>query len=592
MNSNAIESIAVDYLSLQIARCELLRSEIPKKDKTPSFDGHIELYSKPDNKKSDLLGRCPVQVKGKIFQDEDFFKEKISYPADVDDLKNYLKDGGVIYFVVGINETHTQYKIYYCSLLPIDIKNLLNQLKKTEQKGKSIHLDNFPQSSEQIEDIFQHFVFHRKKQFSFIGKNFREYMRLWQANDSETGTIWINPTPTLLDALLDGKPKYFYRKFADKISIPYHVGTITELAIENAKVDVSIDGKIFFKNVTVCFKKAVKIKSVTLNQGLSIQVNSNDKNANIKFTEKCTIPHYIENLKFMIALVKGKELKIGNLAVGSNPKIDDDINLLEQRLEFFKKVQTLLERLHIAKKIKVREITDSMYRSFGILYQIIFENRLFEEKIAGPGFCIMTIGAIRCLLFRSERSATIVKYVNPFEKNERKFSISRSDSDIQFPASLFVSLNKKDILSCDNIIYPRITEDVTAVKYSKVYGEALNNFVLELLSAYDASKNEEILDCVIKIISWLYKQEQNEIHFINKFQAILRHRPFNQEELNQILEMRENSNELELRLGYSILLGEKYQYRHLLEKLSPKRREEFLKYPIANLIIKDIYTKF
>ena len=106
----------------------------------------------------------------------------------------------------------------------------------------------------------------------------------------------MNPTPTILDALLDDKPKYLYRNFANKIPIPYRVGTIKELAIENAKVDVSIDGKIFFKNVTVFFQKADRIHSITLNQGLSIQVNSNDKNANIKFTEKCTILHYIENL--------------------------------------------------------------------------------------------------------------------------------------------------------------------------------------------------------------------------------------------------------------------------------------------------------
>ena len=402
----------------------------------------------------------------------------------------------------------------------------------------------------------------------------------------------MNPTPTILDALLDDKPKYLYRNFANKIPIPYRVGTIKELAIENAKVDVSIDGKIFFKNVTVFFQKADRIHSITLNQGLSIQVNSNDKNANIKFTEKCTILHYIENLKFMIALVKGKELKIGNLAVGSNPKIDDDINLLEQRLEFFKKVQTLLERLHIAKKIKVREITDSMYRNFSILYQIIFENRSFEEKIAGPGLCIMTIGAIRCLLFRSERSSTTIKYVNPFEKNDGKFSISRSDSDIQFPASLFVSLNKNDILSCDNIIYQKIAEDITAVEYSKVYGEAVNNFVLELLSAYDTSKNEEILECTIKIISWLYDQDQDESYFINKFQTICRQRIFSQGELNKIMEIRDNANELEFRIAYAILLEEKHQYEYLLKKLPPERREEFLQYPIATLTAKDVSPEF
>lgn len=73
MNSNAIEKIAVSKLNSPIARCELLRPEISENDKTPSFDGYIELYSKPGNKKSDFLGKCPVQVKGQIFQENQIF---------------------------------------------------------------------------------------------------------------------------------------------------------------------------------------------------------------------------------------------------------------------------------------------------------------------------------------------------------------------------------------------------------------------------------------------------------------------------------------------------------------------------------------
>ena len=376
MNSNAIELLAVSSLKSQITRCELLRPEISENDKTPSFDGHIELYSKPGNKKSDWCGKCPVQVKGQIFQDEDFLKEKISYPVDVDDLKNYLKDGGVIYFVVGISEASDHSQIYYRSLLPLDIKNTISSLNDS-QKTKNISLEKFPKFTEQIEGVFRYFLFHKELQFGKI--DLCSDMKLWQSDERETGSIWINPKPTLFDALLDGKPKYFYRNFADKIPIPYRVGTITELAIENAKVDVSIDGKIFFKNVTVCFQKANIIHSITLNQGLSIRVNSSDKNATIKFTEKCTLLHYIENLEFMIALDKGKELKIGNLAVGSSLKTKDNINLLEQHLEFLKKIQSLLDHLHITKEIKVREITDLMYRKFNFLWQVIFENtRLYQ----------------------------------------------------------------------------------------------------------------------------------------------------------------------------------------------------------------------
>ena len=364
MNSNAIELLAVSSLKSQITRCELLRPEISENDKTPSFDGHIELYNAPNNKKDNLMGRCPVQVKGKTFEDDDFKRKKISYPVEVADLKNYLKDGGVIYFVVGISETSDHSQIYYRSLLPLDIKNIISSLSDS-QKTKNISLEKFPNSTEQIEKIFRDFLFHKNLQFGKI--DLGNEMQLWQAKDIENCTIWINPTPTLFDALLDDKPKYLYRSLTNTFHIPLYVGTIKEIAIKHNSIKVSIDDKVYFHNAIICFQKSGKIKSVTLNQGLSIRVNSDNKNATVKFTEKCTIPRYIENLEFMIALAKGKELKIGNLAVGSNPKTEEDIDLLTQRLEIFKKIRTLLERLHITKNIKVREITESMYRKLDFL---------------------------------------------------------------------------------------------------------------------------------------------------------------------------------------------------------------------------------
>ena len=90
MNSNAIEKIAVSHLNLAIAQCEFLNPGISDNDKTPSFDGYIEIYSKAGHKKSDWIGRCDVQVKGKTVENKKF-KGNITYPVEVDDLKNYFK---------------------------------------------------------------------------------------------------------------------------------------------------------------------------------------------------------------------------------------------------------------------------------------------------------------------------------------------------------------------------------------------------------------------------------------------------------------------------------------------------------------------
>ena len=63
MNNNQIDICAVSYLNLALAKCEILMPYIDSNDKTPVWDGEIQVYR--DNKhKSDWVRRIPIQVKG------------------------------------------------------------------------------------------------------------------------------------------------------------------------------------------------------------------------------------------------------------------------------------------------------------------------------------------------------------------------------------------------------------------------------------------------------------------------------------------------------------------------------------------------
>ena len=156
MDSNKVEQISVSCLVSAIAKCEHLNPVISSNDKTLSWDGYVELYNHGGNKKANFIGKCPIQVKGKTFAKKDFKSKTVAYSVDAYDLKNYLIDGGVIYFVVGISRTNLEkYQIYFNSLLPFDIHRIFQ--KKVGQKTYSIHLEKFPQECKQIEEIFQDF---------------------------------------------------------------------------------------------------------------------------------------------------------------------------------------------------------------------------------------------------------------------------------------------------------------------------------------------------------------------------------------------------------------------------------------------------
>lgn len=343
-----------------------------------------------------------------------------------------------------------------------------------------------------------------------------------------------------------------------------------EIGIEDAPLDISIDGKTFFHNATISFTKGNRIHILHINSGLSIK--SDEKNlANVKITQKCTISQYIKNLEFMLALINGKTLKIGNLAIGNNPQFNHNIPDVEKELDFYRKIEKLLKRLNIKKEIKVRELTDAMFPT------------------VASAIIPVDIGAIKCFILRVKKNENEVEYINPFENYNLKFEMDMFNNETKlnnerFSASLFVTFNESDFLKYDNINYDTMFENIISIEYSDSYGRAINCFILNLLCAYDKKKDEEMLDCAIKTASWLYEKDNTDVNFLNKMQAIYRRQSLSEEEIEKILQIKETTNNNEIIIGCSILLGEKRTYNHYMKKLSLERREEFLIYPISHLI--------
>ncbi len=103
MNKERIEISAKAKLESALNQLGYITTEIPSNDKTPSWDGFIRLYGKEDSSsKSELDKMIPVQLKGH-FQKPPYARN-ISFNIETVDLKNYLKNSGVIFFVVYIDD--------------------------------------------------------------------------------------------------------------------------------------------------------------------------------------------------------------------------------------------------------------------------------------------------------------------------------------------------------------------------------------------------------------------------------------------------------------------------------------------------------
>lgn len=91
MNSNRIESLAVNAVEDYFTKIERINPMISFADKEPSWDGFLYLYPDDSMKKETMIGRIPVQVKGKTGE----FVESLSYCMKTSDLRNYMREGDV-----------------------------------------------------------------------------------------------------------------------------------------------------------------------------------------------------------------------------------------------------------------------------------------------------------------------------------------------------------------------------------------------------------------------------------------------------------------------------------------------------------------
>ena len=155
--SKKIEDAAMRAVEEYFSHSNRVDTFIVSNDKEPSWDGSLYLYNSTvefnkSHKKDDLHSRIPTQVKGQSVQS--FYGSEIHFSLNKSDLNNYLKDGGAVIFVAHIKKT-LESKLYYCILLPYDLKKILN--KKNDKKKFRITLKDINQytASEFEAKLFQ-----------------------------------------------------------------------------------------------------------------------------------------------------------------------------------------------------------------------------------------------------------------------------------------------------------------------------------------------------------------------------------------------------------------------------------------------------
>ena len=579
-NNRQIETLGVSYLATFINRNKLLQTYFDNNDKTPAWDGEIHVLKNASEKKSEIFGRVPVQIKATKRKNNSMK----SFPVDMRDLELYSKNGGVVLFVVWLDENSNLRDIFYKSLPPFSIKKLIkiSKLKNKPANYKTLSVQIHKLDEQKIYPILVDFVTNSQKQHSFINIDGMSIENI--PNNKEIKLYFYG----------QGHEGIFnYQKEHDLFLYLRDPETDIEIPLENSieivetfeATDLIIEiGDYIFDDVE---RHYFPDGGVQLHFGEGFKISFNNGKAQPKFNYsrpnmlsdaiKCTQAlKELGNIGFFT--LNGTSIELDERSLSDIHSLDLDSHIKE-----LLKISNFTKKMGIKKELDLSLFNEQSQRNLNILNSGLVlkkkvtlnyeESKLFNLKIAN-------IHISTLYEFHGDNNGTMIDIFS-----ETPWCRRGEDEDI----SLFEVFRPEDWLTIDNCNFDSVIASYQRLVDYSVENVSADDTIIKIVAAADmteeVSKKEELLTWAQRLSDWnLNHLKGNSISIINDLQIKSRNRELDNTEMESLTKiLLNNQDNDEICFGVSVLLKSKPQADLFWTKLDKETKERYQDYPIYNL---------
>ncbi|VPE96395.1 Lmo0466 protein [Streptococcus pneumoniae] len=587
-NNRKTETLGVSYLSTFIDKHELLQSYFESNDKTPVWDGEIYVLKSPSEKKDEILGKVPVQIKT-TRQKKDVLK---SFSLDTRDLELYKPNGGVVLFVVWLNEDNGLRDIYYKSLPPLSIKNLLkkSKLKNKSTNRKKLSIEIFKLDEKKMYPMLVDFINNSQKQYSFI--------------NVEGISVEDIPDDKTLKFYFYGQEKEEIFNYQEEHDLfIYYLDPITgiEIPLENTIkiVETEEETDLIIKIGDYVFQDVKRHRfpdgSVQLHFGESFTMSFDIKKKQFKFNYtrpdllskaiKCT-QVFQELGKIGYFTLNGNKIELDERSIKDISSLD-----LEADIKGLLKISNFMKKMGIQKDVDLSCFDKQSQRNLNILYSgLVLKKKVAlnynESKLLHLN--IANIHIITLYSFLSDKNGTMIDI---FTETPWCREGETEDEDY-LDISIFEVFEPNDWLKIDNCKIDSVIASYQRLVDNKLKYEGADRTILKIViaadMAEDKTKRELLLNWAQCLSDWNLKYSKNcEMAIINDLQIKSRVRKLNSKETETLTNILVNSNDnYELCFGSSVLLKSKPQADLFWNKLDNETKERYKDFPIYTLYMK------
>lgn len=583
-----IEKKAINKLEDVISSCDYLESQISRNDKGVSWDGFINVYKKKGNvhDKDSLYKSIRVQVKGKKVSN--VTAKSIRYSVQIADLRNYLTEGGTVFFVVYINNERNEYQIYFKSLLPVDIKPILKKYGK--QKSRMLEFSPFPSDADEVSELFVNIAANMKKQMPFAGD---EEIITLEELEKEAKPINLTFSYATISNHVNTTTSVFF-DYDQYIYVKNSKGP--EIPVGNRKIyhrDSTISRPVYVKEQKFYERFILrKTRDETIyifGKGVTLRTNDCDKlRAKFEFEFSGKLKERLKDVEFVCAFLNQGSLTIGEeVIIDSLDDIADeniDKNSLFRHLHWLQDVKQMLNLISFKEEFEYDKVTREDAGMLRELIDCFVYNKRIKLTSDGCGFANILIAGHCFKLFVAITSSGEVNLYN-FNTFKAKYEKKDADGNL-YSISAYCTLTKNDLMNCVNIDHNLLMNRTKLVPMTECFARELNRLLLDMISAWDESGGgrDDLLNAGYNLAEWLRNSVElipKEISTLNFYQVVKRSRPLNDDESAELAQLLDRPDlTMDCCMAAHLLLGEHHSARRCFCKLTPEQQENYRQMPI------------
>lgn len=463
-------------------------------------------------------------------------------------------------------------------MLPYEINQLL---QNSNNDGKvPVTMYEFPIDRNEVTNVIFHFISDRERQDLLKnGKNI-SIDSIVQHIGLENLNFGFSCAGIGYD--LNKPYEYLFNHdiylYAENKDINYQVPICHMWRAESAQtemeVSVCVNGKEYFKSCEILHTPDCD----EIHFGKSIIVKEPHKgNPSLCFSLKGNINERISSIEFLLDMVEGKGIMLDGNKIKTEfyaQQIEESgLKGLEGQLQYLKDVKDVLESVDVQIPLECDNITDKdesyiKMLLLGIKYgePINFNN----EKIPPIGH--IAIANLNIILHFIESEDGKYKIEN-FADSIADCKSEYTDGEL-FDTSKYTILREKDFIKISNLRFDKMEDEIFSIE-NRGHLVRVNLMMLEMISAYDVTKNYALIQSAIKIGIWLIDKDNDaDLAVLNVYQCYYRIRKLSDEELDildNIAHRREDN--ASIMLGAYILLEKIERQREFLKIWSLKNRK-------------------